>query len=218
MIPAWQGLIGSLEALHCHLVAEPLRTDLLSDRMSPTGSSLQQEREWVHQPNGLWNDRREESSVSPLDYRKALKLMPTQEITMEIQQTRTRAKWLLCITSYEVKHISLSVRELYYTADFSAEIRFKRSSSFSLCGFQRHVNLDKSASIAGKLSRTLIIIRGVQWQPSSFSCSSSLGKNLLNYFSNKAHINTWESNKRSFVGLRGLPINILQRHTLSECT
>lgn len=45
------------------------------------------------------------------------------------------------MTSFEVKHISLSVREeLYYTADFSAEIRF-----FTLLSLQlSHVNLDES--------------------------------------------------------------------------
>lgn len=60
------------------------------------------------------------------------------------------------MTSCEVKHINLSVRELYYTADFSAEMRFFIVPS--LCGFQRLVNLDENSfTVARKLSSESVV-------------------------------------------------------------
>lgn len=136
------------------------------------------------------------------------------------------------MNSCQVKHINLSVRELYYMADFWAEIRLKGSSSFSLCGFKdAGIWINNSLTVARKLSNASVvylvgpvgkqmeclfmaactlllwicnclqlhiqrssicilssvgkisqwvIIRDVQWQPSSSSSSSS-GKNLHSF-------------------------------------
>lgn len=85
------------------------------------GSGLQQKHKWVQQQNSLSKDRQEQfrvpkvSSVSPLDYTKASKVMPTYKRTVEIQYRSThKSNWLLCISSFDVKHINLSVRRLLH--------------------------------------------------------------------------------------------------------
>lgn len=139
MIPAWQALIGSLEALHCHLVAEPFRTysRSLSDRMSPTGSSLQQEHKWVHQQNTLERQAgRVQCTPSPLSAlwitEKRLNRCPLRKLQWTCDTDAHKSKWPLYMASCEVKHINLSVRGLHYTADFSAEICFITVPSLQL--------------------------------------------------------------------------------------
>lgn len=82
---------------------------------------------------------------------KPLNQCPLMKLQWEYVTDAHKCKRLLYMTSFEVEHINLSVRELYYTTDFSAEIHFKRSS-FSFSGFQRHRNLDENSfTLARKL-------------------------------------------------------------------